>query len=179
MKNLGLLTMLFSFVLIASACNKEKEPDTNNNNNNNNNTTAPTENRLTAEVDGMSWAADTSTISCIFVIAGGYYSVTVEGNSPDGSSITLSVNLWNNTIGTFQADPFTLTNFVGMTFVTTGSESFTAPNVTNASVHGTLKIEYWDQDKISGTFSFVGGQDTSSDTMEVTNGKFSCTSVIK
>lgn len=181
MRTSGLFILLFAFVMMASACNKEDEPTPNNNGNNNgggnNNNSAPTENKLTAKTDGTDWEADSNTVTCILVEMAGTKSLTLTGIASDGSSITLSLSLWDGNTGTFNTSIVTLTNYVGMVYDDGVSESYSTPNAEDASATGTLSIDYWDEESVSGTFSFKGAQDDSDNTVTITEGTFSCTTV--
>ena len=169
-----LLLSIISTSLLAS-CKKDDVAD--DDNNNNNNTQAPTENTLSANVDGVGWIADVATINGVYVSTAGIISIIINGEKPDGSYFTLSLNLWNDQTGTFNTSVMATSNYVGLTYEDASGESFTAPVNGNAAATGTLKINYWDDNKISGSFSFTGGQSGSAETVTITDGVFSCINV--
>ncbi len=179
MKTSGLLTLLFAFVALAAACNKEQEPDPNNNNNNNNNggNNPPTETMLSCKTDGADWQSDTINVVAVMVEVAGTKTLTISGEAADGSSLVLSISLWTGVEGSFPTSLMSFTNYVAMAYTDTSDEAFSAPNINNAAATGTLTITYWDEEKVSGSFSFTGGQDDTSDTMTISEGSFSVTQV--
>lgn len=163
-------------VLLSSCPGNDKDED--NDNNNNNNGQAPTENKLTAKIDNADWAADVSTINALYVsVSGLYASIVINGEHANGSFFTLSLNLWNGMTGTFSTSLSATSNFVGLTYDDPEGQSYNSPVNGNAAATGTLKIDYWENNKVSGTFSFTGGQQGNSQTISVTNGVFSCINV--
>jgi hypothetical protein len=173
MRTSGLLTLLFAFIAMAAACNKEQEPDTNNNNNNGNNNNPPTETKFSCKAEGSDWDSETSDVVAVYVVAAGTKTLTISGVAADGSSITLSLTLWSGATGTFNTSIMNFTNYVGLVYTDADENGFAAPTAGNAAATGTLTISYWDETMVSGSFSFTGGQDDSSETRSITEGSFS------
>lgn len=169
--------LLLSFLIILSAsCKKENDNDDNNNGNEQNTAPAPTTTELKASVDGAEWIAKTESINCAYVSVIGSNTVTIDGEADDGSKISLSLSLWNKKPGTFEIVQVGLSNYVGMNYHSSNSINYSAPT-DNSITTGSLTISYWDEQKIRGSFNFVGGQDNSNSTVTITNGIFSVLNV--
>ncbi len=168
--------LFISLALLITSCKKEEDKDKNNNNNSQNTAPAPTITELKAAFNGTEWIAKVETIECVFVSVLGSNSITIEGEAEDGSSITISLSLWNNNPGTFEIAEVGFSNYVGMTYRTNNSVSYSAPSQ-SPNAGGSLVISYWDEQKIRGSFNFVGGQDNSNETVTLTNGTFSILTV--
>ncbi len=165
------LAALICSTVFLSSCDKE-----NDSNNDNNNNQPPTENKISATVDGTSWTADTSTITGIYTSAAGFNNIAINGAKADGSFFTLSLNLWNGQTGTFSTATVATSNIVGLTYEDSNGDSWAAPS-NNSSASGTLIIDYWDGTKVKGRFNFTGGRQQDNQTVTVTDGTFSAINV--
>lgn len=171
-------TLLLLLVVISSSffasCKKEDIVDVNNNNYN---PLEPTENTLSAGIDGVEWIADVATINGTYDQTANIQSLIINGVKHDGSLFKLTINFWNEQIGTFYTYVAATTNYVTFTYQDVFGDSYKAPEVGIAIAQGILKIFYCDGKKVSGSFSFTGGLFGTNETIAITDGIFSCINV--
>lgn len=174
--NFSASLLLLSFITTSffTSCKKEDPVD---DNNDNYNPLEPTENTLSASVDGVEWIAEVATINGTFDSTAGINSLIINGVKWNGSNITLFINFWNEQTGAFYTYFGSTTNYVALTYEDVFHDFYNAPEVGIAIALGTLKILYWDGKKVSGSFSFTGGQSGTDETVTITDGVFSCISV--
>lgn len=170
------LKLIFLSLLIVSSASCKKDEDEKNNNTTQNNAPAPTTTELKATINGEEWIAKPESINGNHVSAFGGSTITIDGENEDGSSISISLSLWNNSPGTYEVTQVGLSNYVGLNYQNENSVNFSAPTQ-NSNTSGSLTIAYWNDNKVSGSFNFVGGQDNSNNTITVSNGIFSILNV--
>ena len=176
-----LMVMLFSIATVQGGCKKDdpSQETNNNNNNNNNNNQAPTENRLAFTENGNEHEF-TESFGAIYIDAFGFISLSLSAENADGESISLSINVWNNSTGTFAMQPVSTSNIAAVTWSDSGDDSWTCPNFINDDqtnpATGTMVIDYYDGDKVSGTFTGTLASQNSTTTYEV-SGSFSAITI--
>lgn len=176
--------MLIGIATVQGGCKKDDNTtDTtqnNNNNNNNNNNQAPTENRVDCTIAGDD-KAFTEAFGAFLIDAFGMVTLTINAETADGESMTLSLNIWNSQTGNFTMTAVNTSNIAAMSWQDDNSDSWSCPNFINNEqtnpATGNLSIDYWDGDKVSGTFSGTLASQNSTDTFEVTNGTFSAVNI--
>ncbi len=163
MKRFILLGAVVSFVLLSSACKKDK----------NDGGGKPS---ITMKVNGMAWHDDKNVVAGTSN-AGGTYNVTIFGRDDDFGAEASSLSIIFSrdadiTTGTYNfttsGDGASVTKVNGKTYLMTGTTSgasFTV-NITGVSGSGSSK-------KIRGTFSGVLRGPSAGDNITITEGQFS------
>ena len=158
----------------------KKEEDKKSTSSGDNPPSAPTENRLSCNVDGMTYVFD-QDFTAIYTELGGNKSLILNGKTANGEELTASINLWTGSTGDFQMETVQMSNYASITWINTSSESWSCPNSINGDnsnlVSGDFSIDYYDVEKVSGSFSGTIASSNTATTFPVTDGVFSAITI--
>lgn len=174
-----LIVLILSLGLAFSSCKKDEDKK-DSSNNGDNPSSAPTENRLSCDVDGMTYVFD-QDFTAIYVEIAGIKSLTINAKTANGEELTASINLWTGITGDFQMQSIQSSNYASITWFNASDESWSCPNSINGDnsnlVSGDFSIDYYDVEKVSGTFSGTIASNNTTTTFPVTNGVFSAITI--
>ncbi|MGB1032156.1 MAG: hypothetical protein ACPGWM_06060, partial [Flavobacteriales bacterium] len=168
-------SLLFAMLLLlAAGCKKEEDENSSSRGSNGSSAgNPPNENVLSATIDGEVIDFTETMIFHNISVAG--TTIFVEGNSSDGSSISLQLSSWDESLGSWEISASSSSPDANMLYFDSDSDPWVCPafgSFGNPAVSVDLAVSYYDVQSIRGTFSGEFVSPSGTGMIAITNGNF-------